>query len=166
MVLSTADASLLKKPLSTTAAPHLRSQSLITILDDVAKVVDLDVPTILQEQLKDPVLINVGFWIQGSIYPDLKAAEIRQSKRLLRYGQELDRLLIEEHGQLLCSDEPSDTLDEKIYESAFLYHSFWPVFEWDTTSNWVDTWELQMRMLTLKIFLPDRDVCLDLRFNS
>ena len=38
------------------AAPHLRTQHLITKLDDVGKVVDLDVPTILQEQRKDPVL--------------------------------------------------------------------------------------------------------------
>ena len=158
LVLSTADAFLVKKPLSATAAPHLRSQSLITKLDVVAKVVGLDVPTILREQLKDPVLSVVGFWIQGSIFPDLKAPEIRQSERLLRYGQELDRLLIEEHGQLLFYDEPFDTLDEKNYASAFLYDSIWPVFEWDNILNWVDTWELQMRMLTLKILLLDRDV--------
>ena len=86
---------------------------MITKLDDVAKVVDLDVPTILQEQLKDPVLSFVRSWIERNTSPDLRAPEIRQSKGLLRYGQELDRLLIEEHGQLLCYDEPSDSLDER-----------------------------------------------------
>ena len=90
----------------------MRTQDLITKLDDVSKVVDLDVPTILQEQLKDPLLSFVRSWIEKNLSPDLRAPEIRQSKSLLRYGQELDRLLIEEHGQLLCYDEPSDTLDE------------------------------------------------------
>ena len=86
---------------------------MITKLDDVAKVVDLDVPTILQEQLKDPVLSNVRSWIEGNLSPDLRAPEIRQSKNLPRYGHELDRLLIEEHGQLLCYDDFPDTLDER-----------------------------------------------------
>ena len=104
---------LAKKTLSATAAPHLTTQDLITKLDDVAKVVDLDVPTILQEQLKDPVLSIVRSWIDENLSPDLRAPEIRQSKDLLRYGQELDRLLIEEHGQLLCYDEPFETLDER-----------------------------------------------------
>ena len=104
---------LAKKTLSATAAPHLRTQDLITKLDDVAKVVDLDVPTILQEQLKDPVLSIVRSWVKENLSSDLRAPENRQSKGLLRYGHELDQLLIEEHGQLLCYDEPSDTLDER-----------------------------------------------------
>ena len=98
------DTLLVKKTLSATAAPHLKTQDLITKLDDVAKVVDLDISTILQEQLKDPVLSIVRSWIEGNFSPDLKTPEIRQSKGLLRCGQELDRLLIEEHGQLLCYD--------------------------------------------------------------
>ena len=101
------------KTLSAAAAPHLRTHDLITKLDDVAKIVDLEVPTILQEQLEDPVLNIVRSWIERNTSPDLRAPEIRQSKGLLRHGQELDRLLIEEHGQLLCYDDPSDTLDEK-----------------------------------------------------
>ena len=113
MVISNPDTLLAKKTLSAVAALHLRAQNLINKLDDVSKVVDLDVPTILQAQLKDPVLSVVRSWIQGIISPDLKAPAIRQSKGLLRYGQELNQLLIEEHGHLLCYDEPSDTLDEK-----------------------------------------------------
>ena len=73
LVLSTADALLAKKSVSATAAPHLRTQDLITKLDEVAKVVNLDVPTILQEQLKDPVLSIVRSWIEGSISTDLTA---------------------------------------------------------------------------------------------
>ena len=104
LVISDPDTLLAKKTLSATAAPHLRTQDLITKLDEVAKVVDLDVPTVLQEQLKDPVLSIVRSWIERNLSPDLRAPEIRQSKGLLRYGQELDRLLIEEHGQLLCHE--------------------------------------------------------------
>ena len=113
LVISDSDNLLAKTTLSAAAAPHLRTHDLITKLDDVAKGVDLDVPTILQEQLKDPVLSIVRSWVEGNLSPDLRAPEIRQSKGLLRYGQELDRLLIEEHRQLLCYDEPSDTLDER-----------------------------------------------------
>ena len=69
-----------KKTLSAAAAPHLRTQGLITKLDDVAKVVDLDVPTILQEEFKDPMLSIVRSWIEGNISPDHRVPEIRQSK--------------------------------------------------------------------------------------
>ena len=113
MVISDTDTLLAKKIPSAAAAPHLQTQNLITKLDDVAKVVDLDVSTILQEQLKDPVLSIVRSWIPGNLSPDLRAPKIRQSKGLLRYRQELDRLPIEEHGHFLCYDEPSDTLDKK-----------------------------------------------------
>ena len=76
LVLSAADALLAKKPLSVTAAPHLRTQDMITKPDDVAKFVHLDVPTILPEQLKDPILSFVRFWIEGSVSPDLSAPAI------------------------------------------------------------------------------------------
>ena len=108
LVISDSDTLLAKRTLSVATAPHLRTQDLITKLDDVAKVVGLDVPTILQEQLKDPVLSIVRSCIERNTSPELRTPEIRQSKELLRYGQVLDRLLIEENGQLLCYDEPSD----------------------------------------------------------
>ena len=69
--------------------------------------------TLLQELLKVPVLSIVRSWIERNLSPDLRAPGIRQSKGLLRYSQELDRLLIEEHEQLLYYDEPSDALDER-----------------------------------------------------
>ena len=100
---------LAKRTLSATAAPYLRTPVLTAKLDDVAKVVDLDIPIILPEQLKDLVLSVVHSWIEEGISPDLRIPEIRQAKGLLRYCQEINRLLIEEHGQILCYDEPSDT---------------------------------------------------------
>ena len=76
MIISDPDTLLAKKTLSAAAAPHLRTQDLITKLDNVAKVVDLDVPTILQEQLKDPVLSILRSWIETNTTRDLKAPEI------------------------------------------------------------------------------------------
>ena len=38
---------------------------------------------------------------------------IEQSKGLLRFCQVLDRLLIEEEGQLLCYNEPTDKLHDE-----------------------------------------------------
>ena len=61
-----------KKPLSATAAPHLSTLDLITKVDDVEMIVGLDVPIIIQKQLKEPVLIILRSWIQGDVSPDLE----------------------------------------------------------------------------------------------
>ena len=107
------DASLAKKTLKATEAPHLDTKSLIAKLDEVAKTFDLDVSTILAEQIKNPVLGTVRSWIRKGFSPEPKTPEIQQSKGLLRYCQEFDRLLIEEEGQLLCYNEPTDKLDDE-----------------------------------------------------
>ena len=107
------DASLAKKPLTANEAPHLDTKSLIAKLDEVAKTIDLDVSTILAVQIKDPVLGTVRSWLRKRISPEPKTPEIQQSKGLLRYCQEFDRLLIEEEGQLLCYNEPTDELDDE-----------------------------------------------------
>ena len=77
------------------------------------KYVDLDVSTILAEQIKDPVLGIVRSWIRQGNLPEAKTPEIQQSKGLLRHCQERDRLLIEAEGQLLCYNEPLDKLHEE-----------------------------------------------------
>ena len=112
-VLEKVNASLAKKSLTAIEAPHLDTKSLIAKLDDVAKTVDLDVSTLLAEQIKDPVLGTVRSWIRKGISPEAKSPDIQQSKGLLRYCQEFDRLLIEEEGQLLCYNEPTDKLDDE-----------------------------------------------------
>ena len=112
-LLGKIDASLAKKPLTVNEAPHLDTKCLIAKLDEVAKTVDLDVSTILAEQIKDPVLGTVRSWIRKGISPEPKTSEIQQSKGLLRYCQEFDRLLIEEEGQLLCYNEPTEKLDDE-----------------------------------------------------
>ena len=76
LVISDSDTLLAKRTLSAATALQLRTQDLITKLDDVAKVVDLDVPTILQEQLKDPILSIVRSWIEKNTSPDIRTPEI------------------------------------------------------------------------------------------
>ena len=108
LVLGKTDAPLVKIFLTTFDAPHLNTKALIQKLDEVTKTVDLDVSTILEEQMKDPVLGAVRSWIRKNTL-----LEIQQSKGLLRYCQESNRFLIEKEGQLLCYNEPSDKLEEK-----------------------------------------------------
>ena len=112
LVLGKTDASLVKKFLSTSDAPHLDTKALIQKLDEVAKTVDLDISTTLEEQMKDPVLGTVRSWIRKNSPPDTKSPEVQQSKSLVRYCQEFNRLLIENEGQLFCYNEPSDKLEE------------------------------------------------------
>ena len=111
-VLGQIDASLAKKPLTATEAPHLDTKSLIAKLEDVAKTDEPDVFTILAEQIKYPVLGTVRSRIRKGTSPEPKTPVIRQSKGLLGYCQEFDRLSIEEEGQLLCYNEPTDELDD------------------------------------------------------
>ena len=77
------------------------------------KTVDLDVSTILAEQIKDPVLGTVRCWLRKGTSPETKSPDMQQSKGLLRCCQEIDRLLIADEGQLLCYNEPTDKLDNE-----------------------------------------------------
>ena len=113
LVLGKTDATLVKKFLTTSDAPHLDTKALIQKLDEVAKTVDLDVSTILEEQMKDPVLGTVRSWIRKNTPLDIKSPEIQQSKGLLRYCQGINRLLFEEEGQLFCYNEPLDKPEEE-----------------------------------------------------
>ena len=112
-VLEKTDASLAKRCLTASDAPHLNTKALIQKLDEVANTVDLDVSTILKDQRNDPVLGTARSWICKNTPRDTKLPEIQQSKGFLRYCQEFNRLLIEEEGQLLCYNEPSDKLEEE-----------------------------------------------------
>ena len=105
LVLGETDASLAKKCLTACDAPRLNIKALIQKVDEVAKTVDLDVSTFLEEQMKDPVLGTVHSWIRKNTPPDTNLPEIQQSIGLLPYCQEINRLVIEEEGQLLCYNE-------------------------------------------------------------
>ena len=112
-VLGKIDASLAKKPLTASEASHLDTKSLIAKPDEVAKTIDLDVSTILAEQIKDPVPGTVRSWTRKGASPEPETPENQQSKGLLRYCQEFDRISIEEKGDLLCYNEPTDILDDE-----------------------------------------------------
>ena len=116
-------ASLVEKFLTTSDAPHLNTKVLIQKLDKVEKTVDLDVSTILEEQMNDPVVGAVRFWIRKNTPPDTKSPQIQQCKGLLRYCQEFNRLLIEE-GQLLCYNEPSDKLEKENFPICLPFSQF------------------------------------------
>ena len=75
-VLGKINASLAKKPLTATEEPHLDTKSLIAKLDEVAETIDLDVSTILAEQIKDPALGIVRSWIRKGTLPEPKDPEI------------------------------------------------------------------------------------------
>ena len=83
-VLGKKDASLAKKALTTNEAPHLDTKSSIAKLDDVTKTVDLDVSTILAEQIKDPVLGTVRSWLRKGILPEEESLDIQHSSILPR----------------------------------------------------------------------------------
>ena len=91
------------------------TKSLIAKLDEFAKTIDLDVLTILAEQIKDPVVGTVRSWIRKGTSHKSKDPGFQQSKGLLQFCQEFDRLLIEKEGRLLCYNEPTDKLyDENL----------------------------------------------------
>ena len=93
-MLGKTDASLVRKILKTSDSLHLDTKALIQKLDEVAKTVDLDVSTILTEQIKDPVFGTVRSRIRKNIPPDTKPQEIQQSKGPLRYCQDFYRFLL------------------------------------------------------------------------
>ena len=70
LVLGKTDSSLAKKFLTTSDARHLDTKTLIQKLDEVAKTVELDLSTIPEEQMKDPVLGTVRSWIRKNTPPD------------------------------------------------------------------------------------------------
>ena len=102
-----------KKTVTATEVPHLDTKALIAKLDEVSNMVDLALPTILAEQIKDPVLGIVRSGIRKGNLPNANTPEFHKSKVLLHYSQERDRLLIEAEGQLLCYNEPLDKLNEE-----------------------------------------------------
>ena len=59
------------------------------------------------------MLGTVRSWSGKGISSEPKTPEIQQSKGLLEYCQDFDRLLIEEEGPLLCYNEPTDKLDDE-----------------------------------------------------
>ena len=79
LVFGKTDASLARKFL-TPDAPQLNTKALIKELDELAKTVDLDVSTILTEQMKDPIVGAVQTWIRRNTPPILNHQKYNSQK--------------------------------------------------------------------------------------
>ena len=128
-VLVRSFASLFKNKLTNMEASHLHTEYLTTKLDDVAKTVNLDVSTILAEQIRDPVLGTVRSRLRKGILPEAKSPETQKSKGSLRYCHEVDQLSIEEEGQLFCYNGPTDKLDDENLRVCLPLSVFLPCFK-------------------------------------
>ena len=62
----TEDKPILKKPISFELLPHVDTSDLIQKLSDFARDADLDIQTLLEDQLTDLVLQVVRKWIRTS----------------------------------------------------------------------------------------------------
>ena len=120
----TKDEPILKKPFSFELFPHVDTPDLIQKLSDFARDADLDIQTLLQEQLNDPVLQVVRKWIKTSDTRPQRTPDINQSNALLSYYNKFEQLFIEPDNNLLCYREPfQDTCktEMKICVPLFLF---------------------------------------------
>ena len=102
----TKDKPILKKPISFELFPQVDTPDLIQKLSDFAHDGDLDLQTLLEEQLNDPVLQVVRKWIKTTKTRPQKTPDINQSKALLSYYNKFEQLFIETDTNLLCYREP------------------------------------------------------------
>ena len=79
-VLGKIDASLAKKPITTTEAPHLDTKSLIAKVDDVAKTIDLTCLRYWQNKLKTQSLEQLDHGFEKELHPNLKLPKFNNQK--------------------------------------------------------------------------------------
>ena len=82
------------------------TSDLIQKLSDFARDADLDIQTLLEEQLNDPILQVVRKWFKTSDIRPQKTPDINQSKALLSYYNKFEQLFIEPDTNLLFYKEP------------------------------------------------------------
>ena len=85
--------------------PEADTKELIQKLSEFAETADLDVTTLVEEQLNDPVLQKIRSWIKKSDKRPTKTHDINQSKALLSYFNRFEQLFIDEETNLLCYNE-------------------------------------------------------------
>ena len=81
----TTDQPILKKPIFFELIPHMDTIDLIQKISDFSRKAHLDIQTLLEEQLKDPVLLGVCKWIQTPDTKPQKTPDNNQSKALIPY---------------------------------------------------------------------------------
>ena len=102
----TEDRPILMKPNSFELFPYVDTSDLIQKLSVFACDADLDIQTLLEEQLNDPLLQVVRKWMKTSDTRPEKTPDINQSKALLSYYNKFEQLFIEPDTNLLCYREP------------------------------------------------------------
>ena len=100
------------------------TKSLIAKLDEVAKSVDLDVSTILAEQIKDPVLGTVRSWIRKQISPNAKSPEIQQWKGFYDIVKNSTDFSLRLKDNCFVITNHRTNWTKRILELAFPYHFF------------------------------------------
>ena len=102
----TKDKPNLKKTISFELFPHVDTSDLIQKLSDFGRKAGLDLQTLLEEPLNDPVLQVVRKWIKISHTRHQRTPDINQSKALLSYYKKFEQLFIEHDINFLCCREP------------------------------------------------------------
>ena len=151
LVLGRTDAPLARKCLMASDAPHLNTKALIQKLDEVAKTVDLDVSTILEEQMKDPVLGTVRSWVRYNALPPPPPIVNHQKYNSLKVFYDIAKnttdFLLKKKDSFSVITNHQTSWKRRIFVFAFLYLYCLPASNWDTTTKWEDTWEQQKPML-------------------
>ena len=123
------------KFLTTSDAPHLDTKALFQKLGEFAKTVDLDVSSILAEQIKDPVLGTVRSWIRKKTPPDIKSPEIQQSKGLLRYCKSSTDFFLKKKDKSFATMNQPTNYKKRTSVCFSLYSHSLHASNWDITTK-------------------------------
>ena len=157
-MLGKTDLSLVKKILTTSDAPHLDTKALIQKLDEVAKTVDLDVSTILTEQMKDPVLGTVRCWIRKTFLPIPNYQRCNSLKVSCDIVKNSFDFLLKKKDSSFVIMNCQTSLKRRISVFAPLYPFYLHASDWDTTTKWLDTWEQKNLCQCQEVLLLARNV--------
>ena len=123
-VLGKTDASPVKKTLTALEWPHSDTKSLIAKLDDVAQTVDLDVSTILAEQIKYPIL---GLYNHGYVeesYPKQYHLKFNNPKDCFDITKSLTDFWLKKKDNYYAITSLPTNWRMRTYEFADSYHFF------------------------------------------
>ena len=119
---------LLNKNLDVEQFPHVDTKDLLQKLSDYSKTADLDITTLVAEQINDPVLQIVRAWVRNKNKPNTKTPEIHQSKALLSYFNNFNQLFLDKESNLLCYNEPIHGTDKCEMKICVPLSLFLPLF--------------------------------------
>ena len=119
---------LLNKSLDAEQFPHVDTKDLLQKLSDYSKIADLDITTLVAEQINDPVSQVVRSWVRNNNKPTTKTPERQQSKALLSYFNNFNQLFLDKESNLLCYNEPVHGTDKYEMKICVPLSLFLPLF--------------------------------------